>query len=244
MGRVDRQGRQDREQAGQEGLLQGRLVRLAEAFRRDEGQALARELRGQVAPLGLLVGHQVLGLGVDPLQLLGRGQAVLAHRAHAFADLGLQAGHPDHVELVEVVRRDGQEPQPLQKGMAGIAALGEDPAVEGQPGQLAVEEALGRAHELPVQRRAAGPVFGLGGSLGEGHGRGSFRRSVASARSWAKPVTFPCQGPKRSRFSASSPRISRARARVTGRWACPEASCRRSTTSRAAAAERSIRRTR
>ena len=52
-----------------------------------------------------------------------------------------QAGDADHVEFVEVVGRDRQEAQPLQQRMARVAGLLEHPLVEGEPGQLAIDEA-------------------------------------------------------------------------------------------------------
>ena len=82
----------------------------------------------------LLVGHQVVGRGADGDQLLAGGEAVLAQHPHALAHQRLQAGHPHHEELVEVVGRDREEPQPLQQRMAGILRLIQHPLVEAQPG--------------------------------------------------------------------------------------------------------------
>src|SRR4051794_41456509 len=58
--------------------------------------------------------------------------------------LAFEAGHPDHVEFVEVARRDRQEAQPLQQRVPLVLGLRQDALVEGEPGQLAIDEALRR----------------------------------------------------------------------------------------------------
>ena len=83
-----------------------------------------------------------LGHAVDLGELLRRRQAVVAQRGDARIDHALQAGDAHHVELVEVGRRDRQKAQPLEQRMAEVLRLLEHAAVEGQPGQFAVDEAL------------------------------------------------------------------------------------------------------
>ena len=63
--------------------------------------------------------------------------------ADALADLRLDAGDADHEELVEIVGRYRQEPDPLQQRVAGIDRFLEHAAIEMQPGQFAIDEALG-----------------------------------------------------------------------------------------------------
>src|SRR3546814_1361202 len=58
--------------------------------------------------------------------------------------LALEAGHADHEEFVEVVAGDGEEAQPLEQRMGGIARFLQHPPVEGQPAQLPVEVAIAR----------------------------------------------------------------------------------------------------
>ena len=65
----------------------------------------------------------------------------------ALAHLAFQAGDPHHEEFVEVVGRDRQEAHPLQQRVMLIGGLFQDAAVEVQPGQLAIDEAL-RAFKL------------------------------------------------------------------------------------------------
>ena len=68
--------------------------------------------------------------------------AVGAAFGDAFADLRLDAGDADHEELIKVIGGNRQESHPLQRGMAGIDRFFEHPAVEMQPGQFAIDEAL------------------------------------------------------------------------------------------------------
>ena len=53
-----------------------------------------------------------------------------------------QPGHPDHEELVQVVREDGQEPDPLEQRDGFVFGEFEDAFVEPQPALLAVQEAF------------------------------------------------------------------------------------------------------
>ena len=97
----------------------------------------------QIAPDRLLVGGKLRNRLVDGDELLGRRQAVGAAFGDAFADLRLDTGDADHEELIKVIGGNRQEPDPLQRGMAGIDRFLEHPAIEMQPGQLAVDESLG-----------------------------------------------------------------------------------------------------
>jgi len=108
--------------------------------------------------------------GSREFQLFGGGQAVRRDHADALAHLALQAGDAGHEELVQVVGRDGEEAHPLQQGVALVRGLFQHPAVEGQPGQLAVDEPLGRGHQRLGQlqlRGARGRDFLAGGVDGD-----------------------------------------------------------------------------
>ena len=91
----------------------------------------------------LLVAAEAGGEAVDLDQLLDRRQPVLAHLRDTGGDLAVQAGHPHHVELVEVGGRDRQEAQALEQRVAGILRLFQNAPIELQPGQLAIVEASG-----------------------------------------------------------------------------------------------------
>ena len=108
--------------------------------------------------------------GVDPLaehpgvpdgQLARQLQGVLQHLAGQ-PDAGAldreashhpahQAGHPDHEELVQVVREDGQEPHPLEQRDGFVLGELEHALVEPEPALLAVQVAfLGQLAFLPL----------------------------------------------------------------------------------------------
>ena len=99
------------------------------------------EQRFEPDPVLLLLVGQLGDEAVDAVELLGRRQPVLARRLDAGDDLAAQAGHAHHVELVEVRGRDGEEAQALEQRMALVLGFLENPAIELQPGQLAVEKA-------------------------------------------------------------------------------------------------------
>ena len=78
------------------------------------------------------------GLG-DGVELrLGR-HAVGGALDDAGGHLALEPGHPHLVELVEVAAEDAEELEPLEERSAGVERLVQHPAVELQPGELAVD---------------------------------------------------------------------------------------------------------
>jgi len=105
---------------------------------------------------------------------LGGGRApVEGPVADAGGHLVEQSGHPDLEELVEVLAEDGQELGPLEQGDGGVVDQGEDPLVEVEPRELAVDEPLGIGGPEPelVQR-----VPHLVGRIGDaGHARQGYR---------------------------------------------------------------------
>ncbi len=66
------------------------------------------------------------------------GRGIL--RLQAVVKLRLEPGDADLEELVEVRRRDRQEPEPLQERIRRVARLLEHTLVEVEPAQLAVDE--------------------------------------------------------------------------------------------------------
>jgi len=84
----------------------------------------------------------------DARELFGRRQPVGATRHDALAHLADQAGDPHHEEFVEVVGRDRQEAHALEQRMVAVGGFLEHAPIEVQPGQFAVDEALG----APAQR--------------------------------------------------------------------------------------------
>ena len=78
----------------------------------------------------------------------------------------LQARHAHHEEFVEIVGRDREKAHPLQQRMGLVGGLLEHPAIEMQPRQLAVDEALRARAQirglLPARVRSS-PPLGRGG---------------------------------------------------------------------------------
>ena len=87
-------------------------------------------------------GGQLAGLAPDLLQHLARHQPGGGAYGDPGRDPALEAGDPDHEELVEVAGEDRQEPRPLEQRQVVVLGQLEHPLVEAQPGQLAVEEAV------------------------------------------------------------------------------------------------------
>ncbi|PAV67574.1 hypothetical protein WR25_22199 [Diploscapter pachys] len=140
--RIERLGRQDREDLFAEMLFQphrGLGVHLVAAQHMD---ARLVERGAQVAPHRLLARHQRIGLRGDRGELLCWRQTIGRAAIDVFQLLPLEASHAHHEEFVEVGARDRQEAQPLQQGMRSVARLFQHPPVERQPRQLAVEIAI------------------------------------------------------------------------------------------------------
>ncbi len=144
MRRIDRHRRQDREYLVQEIAVEPGLLGAGQLARIDHGDAGLAQQLAQFAPMGLLVAHQLAAAAGDGGQLLGRRQAVGAGDGNAGPDLAAQAGDPHHVEFVEVVGGDREEAQPLEQRMVGVAGFVQHALIEGEPGQLAIDEAVGR----------------------------------------------------------------------------------------------------
>jgi hypothetical protein len=150
---IDGKRGQHREDLGHEALFEPGAIFGREVAGPDDGNAGLRELLHQDTPRHLLVPHELAGAAIDGLELLRRRQAVLAGRGNAGQHLRLEPGDAHHVELVEIVGRDRQKAQPLQQRMARAVRFGEDPLVEGEPGELPVDETRRR---LKVDRRCRG----------------------------------------------------------------------------------------
>ncbi len=151
--RIDRERRQQRKDLPQEVLLEPGPFPLGDIRPVDQHDPLLRQHLAQFAPALLLVAGQHRNRLGDAHQLLGRRQPVRALEGDAFAHLAAQAGDADHEEFVEVVGRDRQKPHPLQQRMGLVGGLLEHPAVEMQPGQFPVDEALGTAAQARPRRR-------------------------------------------------------------------------------------------
>src|SRR5262249_7598763 len=122
---------------------------------------------------------------VDLDELLGGAAPVGAALGNSFADLGLDTGHADHEELIKVICRNRQEPYPLQCRVAGVYRFLQHPAVEMQPGQLAIDEALRAC------RNARGRDFGIFRFLFNDNGLWGFHESSIHLESRRKSAFRP-----------------------------------------------------
>ena len=147
MRRIDRERRQQRENVVQEMVLDPGPLDFGDVTAIDQNDADLGQDCAQIAPDRLLVDGEPRNRLVDQDELLGRRQTVGAALGNTLPHLRLDAGDADHEELVKVIGRNRQKPDPFERGMAGIDRFLEHPAVEMQPGQLAVDEAFGaRSH--------------------------------------------------------------------------------------------------
>ena len=160
MGRVDGKWREHREDMVQEVVVEPLALGLRQLRGIDEDDAVLEQLIPQLAPAALLVAGELGDLGADARELLGRRQAVLRQRHDTGAHLAAQAGDAHHEELVEIIGRDGQEAQLLQKRVAFVGRFLQHPAVELEPGKFPVDETLGRvAQRLDVNRLGRGGIL-------------------------------------------------------------------------------------
>ncbi len=148
----------------------------------EDRDAFGEERGADVGPDGRVFRHELEDAFPRGGELLGGGPAIGRHRRRPRLDLLAQAGDPDLEELVEVRGEDGQELGSLEEWIAIVAGLVEDPRVELEPGQLAVQIRERRGPPAPSSGdAAAGGAPGLGGLEGGHRGRllgADWRRSA------------------------------------------------------------------
>ncbi len=150
-------------------LVEPELFGLAEVAGLDEmAISSASKFLLQLPPAAQLLLGQFADALADQRKLLARRQAVLRRRIDPGAQLPEQAGDTHHEEFIEIIGRNRDETNSLQQGVRQVRGFEQHPAVELQPGQLAVDEALGRRAEglaigdidlAPPGRRCRGPRF-------------------------------------------------------------------------------------
>ncbi|MET3801824.1 hypothetical protein ABID70_001779 [Clavibacter michiganensis] len=125
-----------------EQLVQAVLLGLVERVPAHDADAVLLEGRADAVVEGGRVPdlEPVRGL-VDGREHLGGGAADVGGDGEARRDAALEAGDADHEELVEVAREDGEEVGALEDRQLRVLGELQHAAVEGQPAQLAVEEA-------------------------------------------------------------------------------------------------------
>jgi hypothetical protein len=102
----------------------------------------------------------------DAVQHLARLASARRSHRDARRDPSLQPSDPDHEELVEVAREDGEEASPLEQRGVGVFGQFENARVEGEPGQLAIEEAVGGQRRQRAQLVGATLTAVAGGAEG------------------------------------------------------------------------------
>ena len=142
--RIERDGREDREDLAPEVIGDESRRASRELLQAEQAHAGALQV-GQhvcsqraVLPIDHLVGTQA-----DGVQLFAGRERVGAGFLHVTGQLRLQSRHADHEEFVEVAAGDCEELQALEDGNGRVAGLLQDALVEGDPGQLPVDEPTG-----------------------------------------------------------------------------------------------------
>ena len=202
----------------------GERVRRVHRERRQHREDLLQEHRGQ--PLLLLVGgclppqhldpfgtqrgahlgvedlgaaqHQLVAACPDAIEHLARHQAAGGPHRDAGGDPPLEAGDPHHEELVEVAREDRQELGALEQRQLAVLGELEDALVEGEPGQLAVQEPVVGQRLLDARQDGGGVV-----------GRGSYLRDLG-VLAHAHRLRIARPGGSRSAFNTCMPVGGRA----------------------------------
>ena len=103
MSRVERQRRQDRKDLGHEPVFEPLAITRLQIAWVDDADPRFVELPAQSEPGDLLVGHQLAGPPPDRVELLRRGEPVLAQRLDSREILAFQSGHPHHIKFIEIV---------------------------------------------------------------------------------------------------------------------------------------------
>ena len=90
----------------------------------------------------------------DVTEHVGWGAAHVGGHGEPGEHAPLESCDPDHEELVEVGREDGQEVRAFERGDGRILRQFEDTLVEGQPAHLTVEVSpLGQGRVIPFEYR-------------------------------------------------------------------------------------------
>lgn len=153
MGRIDRLRRDDRQDVLDKVFAQpARCTAFKALCAPQRNHAFRRQQRAQLAPRDLLPCAKVLRCIVDCSKLLRRRQAIDRGLIDLATHLPCKSGGTDRQKLIEVIAGNRQEPKPFEQRISGVVSFGENPLVEGQPTQFAIEEATGAMTTLPLSR--------------------------------------------------------------------------------------------
>ena len=95
----------------------------------------------------LLLAHQCVGRDCNRGKLLRWRRSFRARRFNALVHLAAQTRDPHHGEFVQIVAGNRQEPKPLQQRVRRVHCLFQNPRIERQPRQFAVQIAIGPQNE-------------------------------------------------------------------------------------------------
>jgi hypothetical protein len=144
--RVDGEGSEQGKNLPKKMIFQPGLLPLGHLRPLDQNDTLLGQHLSELAPALLLIPRQHPDGIPDADELFGGRQPVRALDRNSGTQLALEAGDAHHEELIEVVGGDREKTHPLEQGMGVIGGFLEHSAVEMQPRQLAVDEAL-RAYD-------------------------------------------------------------------------------------------------
>ena len=108
----------------------------------DHRDSILAQLLAEHMPGVAGIQHHHLNAVVYGAQLLRRCQAIGAGCHHAGHHLLFQPGHPNHEKLIEIRRHDRQETDALEQRLFRILGLFQHALIEGEPGKLAIQEAI------------------------------------------------------------------------------------------------------
>src|SRR5208337_347437 len=104
---------------------------------------------------GVLFGHEDADFLRNLVELLPGGSAARVDTLHVRFEGTEEPAHPDHEIFVQIGAENGGELQLLESGRESVLRLLQDPAVEFEPGELAVD-IEGRVIEIDLQLRESG----------------------------------------------------------------------------------------
>ena len=155
--RVDRErGQHGEDPLGEEVVIWPSARPRSSSSQRSSWMPCVAERREDVIAEHLAVPlHQLARLAPDRLEQLAWHHAAGGLDGDAGREPALQARDPHHEELVEVAREDREEARALEQRQVCVLGQLEHPAVEPQPGELAVEEpVVGQVVVAPARTAA------------------------------------------------------------------------------------------
>ncbi len=138
--RIEGQRRKNRENLFGEKRVQLRALFQTEFVQLQQADMILMERGKQIFTQEIVRAvDQPAHRGADRIQRLGRTSAIHAGFLHAVLDLLHDAGHAHHEKLVDVGAEDRQELHPLQQRIAAVARFFQNPPLELQVAEFAIQ---------------------------------------------------------------------------------------------------------